>query len=843
MNLTTENNTDMPRPLVVPLVASSRYAADLIGHKAANLIALMRAGQNVPSAFCLTTETYDEFVRSNGIDLVIADQLGRLIDLQSQSVIAASSSITHAFKTSAISASIVRATTSAYDALGSNSVAVRSSSCFEDRADASFAGQYQTVLDVSGIDPLLNSIIECWSSLWSARAIAYRAHHDFPSNGLRMAVVVQRFVIASVSGILFSRHPSALSPDGLYIEAAAGPGQPVVDGEVPTDTFRIDRPVGGRWRVQRLASPTISRSDLPIELADEHVVGLIGAADSMKARLGTPVDLEWGIVGNDLILLQARPITSGFPVRKTTNGLHGLQRMLHNMFLDYFPSPLYHFDRAALLSLIQHTLNELETTGLYLPPADILVSAGRDDVIRFDIRPPRIGVATPFRLLKFALKILGGLRYSPKAFAAEFLPRLKREVGALPQDLTKMTVDGLERVMMQCLSLRDEVFLVRRPYFLTGWMLTMLLQALLRVFYGREWRKQLDALMSDLSLYSTQVRRDLAGIQHYVACNPTIQDALRADNSEEVLLHGRGDAAIEQFRLLFGRFLDDHGSRTFDLIPLPSRPSWAASPNMLLRLLALNAATTGANIRSDAPLYRLDSAERSQYSGAWTNSLLARRFVNYVRDMMEERDQVIQAYELATVGIRGVMLEVARRLTRGGELRSEEDVVFLTIDEALHLLVSMEQGHSRDRISLQLVIESRKFARPQTIAGWKSIAPPPRRGRVKGAVIDGVAASPGVHVGRATLVRGEHEFDRLARGDILVCRASNPAWTVLFSVAGAVVADLGGPLSHAAIVAREFGIPAVLNTGDATQRLVDGRMYQVDGNRGTVSEYAEDSVV
>jgi pyruvate,water dikinase len=172
------------------------------------------------------------------------------------------------------------------------------------------------------------------------------------------------------------------------------------------------------------------------------------------------------------------------------------------------------------------------------------------------------------------------------------------------------------------------------------------------------------------------------------------------------------------------------------------------------------------------------------------------------------------------------MWELGRRLATRRLIRQESDVRFLEITEAFAALRSGQKYVD--------IIQTRKLARPMTLAYWER--PRQKVKRVEGShiVLHGLAASSGMHTGTAIVLKGEKDFDRLRCGDILVSVTINPSWTPLFGKAGAVVTDLGGPLSHAAIVAREFNMPAVLNTGHATSTLIDGVMYTVDGNNGTV---------
>ncbi len=809
-----------------------------LGGKGANLIRMRDIGISIPSGFCLTTECYRQFVIESEIQSGIADVLGELGSLAPDALNEASTQIRAMFDTATVPMAVAACIKTEFEKLGS-SVVARSSANAEDLAGASFAGLHDSFLNIKNYPELLRAVIKCWSSLWTGRSIAYRAKNGIPNHSVAMGVVIHEFLPASASGVIFTQNPVTGNKNQMLVNATIGIGEALVGGVATPDEILIDKKSGkvlhqtlaakveqilanadGGTRTEVVADPQSNR----LSITDSEVSMLAQIGRTIEDGFGCPMDIEWVSYQGKVRVVQARPITTdNTSSSKTEEWLQSFKVRLNGMLLEYFPAPMYPFDRSALLSLVEATLNRLGDSGLNLPAAAETIIQHPTGEIGLVIKLPRIGWLSVPRFMRFACRLLFQRGESPSRFVECYLPKLESALPKLTVDLSQLSSHDIAKRYHEALRLRDSVFAARANYFWSGWGAIALLQGWLMLCYGKSWSSVYFSLTSSLDLPTTQIRKEMVALASAIRGNPACAQLIGEGLSPaQVMQNGRDELA--GVRATFAEFISKYGSRTLDLIPMPTSRSWKDDPALVTGFLF----TT------------LDTEKNGVVEPPQPRKLIPRRLVDAftskilptVRAMTVERDNVIRAYEEATVPLRRIMLELGRRLTENRLLVREMDVRFLEAGEGLR---GLDEGGEVWRSEIRQRIVVRKFARPTTIHNWRR----PRRtltvGRVAGTeLLRGLAASPGVVKGRAAIIMGEGDFGKLEDGDILVCVASNPAWTTLFGKASAVVADLGGPLSHAAIVAREFGIPAVLNTQTATQELQHGTWYVVDGTGGVV---------
>ncbi|GEP44446.1 hypothetical protein BGE01nite_37370 [Brevifollis gellanilyticus] len=388
----------------------------------------------------------------------------------------------------------------------------------------------------------------------------------------------------------------------------------------------------------------------------------------------------------------------------------------------------------------------------------------------------------------------------------------------MPSNLQAFDSEQLKEVFAQAEKVRDGVFTARDKYFWSGWIAIAALQTILKLIKGDKWGETYSGLIANADLPTMKMRRELDLLREMLVSSAP-QDLVKN-------LHEHENDTIsfpnESIRVHFEEFLSKYGSRTFDMIPMPTSKAWYDHPVHVAK--AIHAPVDNGR----------EKPARNSPQQLPRNALtrLVWLLVPKVKEMVVERDTVIRAYEDATVPLRAVMNEVGRRLKERGALSVASDVKFLEPSEAFAALMANTQGSLSE---LQAAIMKRQFARPATIHNWRLPVKLQTQAKGKGfAILTGLPASPGMASGKAVIVMDDSDFEKVKEGDVLVCVASNPSWTTLFGRASAVVADLGGPLSHASIVAREFGIPAVLNTKCGTSTLVEGEVYVVDGTRGII---------
>lgn len=750
-----------------------------------------------------------------------------------------------------------------YRALGERPVAVRSSATGEDGADASFAGQQETVLGVSGLDAVLSAVERCWASLHTARAKAYRAKQGVDEAGLAMAmaVVVQELVPAEVSGVLFTRDP--LDPIGqrMLAEASWGLGEAVVSGRVTPDRFHLDRTSGVVLDRQRGAKDVriTAAGEEPVPEADRGRFCLDDVALAHLAELGRrveefyqePRDIEWAFAGGRLYLLQARPITAVSAadreavLRKQVLGLRAraypggtvwvrynlsevlpaptpmtwavVQRLLAadggfgamNRDLGASPDPslgsLSAFDLVAGRPMAN--LSRLPRMQSAHPPFEYPFATYKADPrLALDPKP----VLNPLRegkllgLVRLPLTVwrLTRLMSRTKREAATFASRFTAEVvpsfaaaarAALAQDWVAMRLDDLE-------------------YTAHDWTERTL------VGFARDSLKP--TVLADLC-WTTLVAQLTPTLGAERAKSAVAELSLGARPPEDADLAG----AVRQLgagTLDRPAFLERFGHRGTNEMEL-SQPRWAEAPDQLDKLF---------RSRDARPVGRgevSDSWERIAAEAKLTGAVRAEAAVWFdrLRTYLGLREAAKHYLLMGYAVIRRALVEFDRRYQLNG------GVFFLLPEELKDLRTTgtdlsarIAARRKQRRIELALEVPPVLFSDDLDAIGRP--LPPPDGGDQ----LAGVALSAGTVEGPALVLT-----EPTAPGEggyVLVCPSTDPAWVPLFARAAALVMETGGVLSHGAIVAREFGLPAVAGLPGVTRRLRTGQRLRVDGGQGTV---------
>jgi phosphohistidine swiveling domain-containing protein len=795
--------------LVCALQDVSDGQVALAGGKGANLAKLARGGFPVPPGFIVTTRAYDLAVDR----AELGERLAALAGLDSadpRAVASASGAIREAFAAAPLPAEVSDAVLAAYRQLGAGPVAVRSSATAEDLADAAFAGQQESYLNVVGEEAVLDAVRRCWGSLWTERAIVYRARRRVDPRGLKLAVVVQRMVPAEVGGVLFTANPLTGARDELVLDASPGLGEAVVAGLVTPDHVVLDKhtlaiterqpgrrevlirplPAGGTERVQ-LPAPARPEACLP----DAAIAELARLAVAVERNFGVPQDVEWAWAGGTPYLLQARPMTAlpepvawvppspGYWMRNFRLG-------------EWLPEPLTPLFRDWLLERIEagYLLGMRRTIGTALPFPHATINGW------YYTAAPRVAprmllraaVGSRGRIFPFVLNALIRVGSKPEvadrrilrglaeAWRWSLLPRYEQEVeqgarrvdDAGPEELTAM-VDRLGRLAGEYL-----------------WSLA--------IVGGSAWKME-----GGLARF---VRRHVAP---------------GAGSGVPGLLRGLPDVELD---------VPTHAVQSADWYrPTAGELGWAGTQadvgERRRRLVAEREAAEAACRRALAGTPAL----RARFD---TLLALARRYAAL-------REAQARQFTLGWPLLRRCALRLGASLRARGALARPEDVFFLTRAE-LESTTDLREVVSRRRAT---------WERQRRLVAPLAIGTPPRllehalsgtaeavgtSTRAPEGAITGQPASPGRAAGAVRIVRGPEDFARFRVGEILVTSATTPAWTPLFVRAAAVVTDGGTLAAHASLVAREYGIPAVVGTGDATTRLRDGQVVTVDGGAGVV---------
>ncbi|HKS52986.1 MAG TPA: PEP/pyruvate-binding domain-containing protein [Pseudonocardiaceae bacterium] len=849
---------------------------ELAGGKAANLGELIAAGFPVPPGFVLTTAAYDEFVQVSGLGADVFALASLAADAEPSAYQRAENEIRALFTGHELPAALTAEITAAYQRLGQETaVAVRSSATAEDLAQASFAGQQDTYLNVRGVQALHDAVKICWASLWTARAMAYRARQGIDPASVRLAVVVQAMVEADAAGVLFTANPANGRRDQLVISAAWGLGESVVSGAVSTDDFVLNI-ANGQILSRRIADKTVMTGyaehgteelAVPVErrkrpvLDDREAAELAGIGARIAAHYGSPQDIEWVHAHGQFLIVQSRPITAlPEPTGDTpTNWPVPYPKGMYfrASIVEQLPDPLTPLFADLIDGSVTRSLSALMTH---------VFGAGM--VHDGDIRMPTVnGYAYYYyrstglwRMLCLSpvamVKLLkGDAQLGVAGWRHHSHPRYAQAVGAWEvkpvAELSGTEVlDGVSELLDA-----GTVYYTAMQSIVP---LAAISEIAFRAYYERLVRRAGDppAVAFLLGYDSEPIRaeKSLYNLAVWTRRHPELAAAL-TDAAPDALLNavraGVAPAGIngELWRAWLTRLRDHlqrHGHVVFNLdfaSPVP-----ADDPAPVLETLRFYLRGQG----NDPHQRQADSAARREEH---TRAVLGRldpvrragftRLLRWAQALAPVREDALADIGLAWPVIRRLLLELGHRLTEAGIITSAADVFWLRRAELLPAAKGSTRTPFTDAVQQRKLLwrGQRTATAPQLLPEIDWIqrmlawAMPAGDQKQTGATITGIGASSGQVTAPARVLAGPEQFGQMQPGDVLVARMTTPAWTSLFAMASGVVTDVGGPLSHSSIVAREYGIPAVLGTGVATQRLSSGQLITVDGDAGTVTRY------
>lgn len=807
----------MTTTVVLPLAAVGAGDLGTAGGKAANLGELVRAGFAVPDGFVVPTAVYREAVRRLGPTGTAAGGggpgSGRFAPDELHTRLA----------TVALPPGLAEAVADAYQSLGGGAVAVRSSATAEDLPGAAFAGQQETFLDVVGADAVLDALRRCWASLWGDRAVAYRSRLTDVGEP-EMAVVVQRMVPAEHAGVLFTADPVTGDRDVVVIEAAAGLGEAVVSGAVTPEHVTVDR----RGRVRTAGA---GGAGLP----EPALVALAETGRRVAAHLGCPQDVEWAHAAGRTWLVQSRPLTVLPPAPRRVGRV---RRAAGAITAELLPARPYPLDLTAWtvpgwFRILERMAAEIPGLRVDLGAMFVAEDAVLSELVPPTLRPTWRTLTTPVRLAP-RLRRSDPARWTEDARFVRWEARLAELRATDPATVPWTALLGLARSAMSELDALVDVRIDHLPAALVA---LLRLRALLAVL---GLSSELWPLLEGQPTRTRAANDALEAVAAEVRADRRLLALFREAEDDDLVAAVWGDdqaddPAVGQLRARLRAWLEAYGHRETTSAALLSAPTWPEVPALLLGSLRGLVVETGVRAERDPAEVERRVLARRRVRLTGTAPLLRRAARAGREGLVFREDSHFHALRVRPV-VRAAVLEAGGRLAAAGVLATADDVWHLTLDELRALdgpgrLADVEVDRLRElvrrRAGRRAALGAAPLVSPATLA--------PRRSRpAADVVLTGAAGGGGRATGIVRVVAGPDDFARLRHGEVLVCPYTNPAWTPLFARAAAVVADAGSVASHAAIVAREYGIPAVMGTGQGTRLLSDGQVVVVDGDRGEV---------
>lgn len=826
---------------------------EAVGGKAATLSTLLRAGFPVPNGFVVTVDGWMQHLQHHGLD-------GRLAALQESGGAQAVRRALDADLPDELAAQVLEA----WQQLGGGPVAVRSSATIEDLPQTSAAGQLDSFLNVHGAEEVLGAVRSCYASLWSDRAVAYRHQHQIDDEQAQVAVLVQLMAPAETAGVMFTANPLTGRREETLVTANLGLGEHTAEGGA-ADTFVVrGQQVTERSLVTkhtRTVSDPEGQGTIDVRvrgeqatrqaISDDQVLALAELGARVAELLGGLQDIEWVVTGGQPVVVQARPVTVlPEPIGEVPDDWQVPEEKdmyARSAFTDLLPDPLSPLFADLLLPLMPKAMCRVLRRHL---DEDVLRDGEVDMVLVNGYAYYHHSHKGLRRLLTHGSRTLTALRgrsaHDPETLATVAEPAHHAVLEAWRgRDLATMPSHELLRGTQELLEAACEHY---------SWLQACLPLAssaelpFARLYTGLAKQIGGPSVNTFLRGYEThRVRRarSLHALAGQVRQYPELTAALLAGRDADTL---EGMDGLDQVREAFARHLAEHPrpGRNLDLcVPLDSEDATRAVQALLPYL-------DGEATDPDQELARR-AEERDQATQDLFQRLdPARRAI--LQPLLEKAQAATPAREDALVEVvagwplmRRMMLELGRRLVDTGALREAEDVFWLHLDEASELADHLDAFRGPTASRDDLVQQRRTTWRGQRGAEAPALLPehawtrmfsrfvPAMESHQRGPVIKGFGVSQGRITGPARIIRGPQDFESMRPGEVIVSPATTPAWTPLFATAAALVTDVGGPLSHSSIVAREHAIPAVLGTGIATRRIRNGMLVTVDADRGSVT--------
>jgi pyruvate,water dikinase len=888
--------------LIIPFTTDALSLAD-VGGKAINLARLTRAGLPVPGGFIIPTQAYRQFVEFNQIGLWIEAELADLDAKSPDALSQADERIRKRFRDGALPDELAAEFRDAYLDLQGRPVAVRSSATAEDLPDLSFAGQQDSFLNVIGQEALERAIVDCWGSLWTARAIGYRSRNDIPHGDVALAVVVQEMVQAKSSGVMFTANPLNGIRNQVVIDATFGLGEALVGGHVEPDHYVLE-PDSEHILEKHLGQKAVAiRSHAAggtrtVELGaaeqqalpDREILALGRLAVQVEAIYGFPQDIEWAWADSKLFLLQSRPITSLYPIPDHPDGelvrIYGSFGAVQGMLAPMTPLG------QDVIKLLFAGLSELAGKPAELDSQEIIYSAGERlwinfsaafknrigrkimlrginfvepdiasiltqlvDDPRFEGGLPRMKTASSaFRLIAKAAKYVRRAWQEPNERREAIVRHAEAELTALKAK-SHATGDLWRRFEQRVgyLDQLKEAFPKHLPVFATA-MAGLIPYGLIGRASNPHFK---DGMGRQLTLELSR------GLPHNVTTEMDLQlwevsQRIRSDADALLLFTNAPVETITQAyvdgslpptaRRAIERFLEAYGARGPAEIDF-GQPRWRDRPEQLIRTLR---SYLKIEDPAQSPEHVFEhggfaaQVAREQLKVAISTGLFSkgkgRRFdwaADRYRALAGLRESpkffIVQMMDIFRQGL----LSSAQDLRKIGRLDQVDDIFFIHIAELRQLSAD---GSAADWSQIRKAVRARKTRQaielrraqlPKIILSDGHAFYQGETERSDGDLA-GSPVSPGLVEGRIRIIMDPHEAD-LQPGEIMVCPGTDPAWTPLFLAAGGLIMEVGGVMTHGSVVAREYGIPAVVGVARATERLETGMLVRLDGTSGSVT--------
>ena len=808
----------------------------IAGGKGANLGEMTAAGIPVPKGFVITADAYREFLKENNIDEIILRVLTEA-QTDEQALLSAVGTFRKKIITGHFPAQLEKEIRAKYAELGEAArVAVRSSATAEDLPDASFAGQQETYLNVQGIEDVLIQIRHCYASLWGERAVSYRFNQGYNQSTVAIAVVIQEMVESEKAGVLFTVNPVTQNKDEMQINASYGLGESVVSGRVTADSYIVNKSgdvlevtIGTKETQIVYADKNTKEESVSEEkrtaraLNDTEIAALVSAALKIEKRYGMPMDIEWAIQKNEIYILQARAITTlknnddEKLIQKYISKRPLSKMMKENMAFQFEKMPFAYraLDFDYMIAINDQKARIFAEGGIVFnsnPTID-------DDGIQTLPENKKGFTLRIFHIFKI-IRMLKNFGYCSDV-CKNFMAQYEQEIAHIKAlDFENMSLAECTAFMEHSYALTEKLAYDRFKYalfpsFLMSKKFTKII-------------KRVDTNYSAFDFYwglnnkTAVVTNDISRMADTIRKNTTLTEAILSGKRFNTLC-----TDFPVFKQLADDFIKCNGFKSNYNCYCIEAKTFIEDPDRLVNIIRPLLSTPDASDQDS------DDNKNKNYTDLiqQLKRIYGKKYPRIEEDIQHfryfhvVREESQYLWETLFYYVRQCVKRINILLLNSGDYK--HGIANLFHRELLEVL---KAGYINDVYKEKIVRRNEKFPLAEKV--WE--ASKLLVFDSTGDVLKGVSGSPGTAVGTVRIIRSPEEFYKMQKGDVLVCHLTDPEWTPLFKLASAVVADTGSALSHAAIVAREFAIPAVLGVGFATTQFKDGDLITVNGNTGEV---------
>ncbi|MGE7692764.1 phosphoenolpyruvate synthase [Lysinibacillus sp. NPDC094177] len=846
----------------------------LVGGKGSNLGELSKIeGIQVPEGFCITTVGYQKAIEQNETFQILLDQLSMLKVEDRDQIGELSRKIRQIFMDVEIPSDVAKAVAHTLSQLGDDhAYAVRSSATAEDLPQASFAGQQDTYLNIIGKESILQHIRKCWASLFTDRAVIYRMQNGFDHSQVYLSVIIQRMVFPQTSGILFTADPITSNRKQLSINASFGLGEALVSGLVSADCYKVqeDKIVDKMIATKKLAIYCLKGGGTETQqidadqqktqtLTDQQILQLARIGRQIEAYFGCPQDIEWCLVDDTFYIVQSRPITTLFPIPKATDQENhvyisvGHQQMMTDpmkplglsFFLLTTSAPMRKAGGRLFVD-VTHQLaspvsrnNLLNTMGQHDPlMKDALMNIiERGDFI--ESLPNNNKAPSPNR---GTTNTLAQIENNP-AIVSELIKRNQTSIAELKQTIqTKSGIDLFDFILEDIQELKKILFDPQSSaVFMSAINASIWINEKMNEWLGE--KNVADTLSQSVPNNITSemglALLDVADVfRPYPEVIAYLQHAKDDNFLDELVKFDGGQETRDAFYV----FLNKYGMRCAGEIDI-TKTRWSEKPITLVPMILNNIKNLQPNAsnrkfeqgQQEALKKEQELLERlKQLPDGEQKAKEAKRMIDLIRNFIGYREYPKYGMINRYFVYKQALLKEAEQLVLANVILEKEDIYYLTFEELREIV------HT-NKLDYQIISERKdeyklyeKLTPPRVITSdGEIIVGEYKRENFPAEAIVGLPVSSGVIEGRARVILNMEDAD-LEDGDILVTSFTDPSWTPLFVSIKGLVTEVGGLMTHGAVIAREYGLPAVVGVENAINLIKDGQQIRVHGTEGYI---------